>query len=168
MPDYTAFFLDSAPDVYRIETLEISHPDFTQTYWTQVNVTDTITLGLENSGGNQAFQYVPMEIRPRAGSNDLTSGITVNFGDLGEILPREIDAVMSADAMGVKPTVKYRLYRSDDLTAPMFGPETYELSSINFDITGATFEADARALNLNRTGERYTIARFPMLAGFLS
>lgn len=168
MADYVGFFLDSSPAVYRIDTLEISHPDFTQTYWVQSAVPDGVTLELEDAGGPQVFQYVPLEITPSAGANDLDAGLTVAFGDLGEILPREIDAIMEADALDVKPTVKFRVYRSDDLTAPMYGPDTFELSALNFTQDGATFEINARTLNMNRTGERYTVTRFPMLAGFLS
>ena len=91
----------------------------------------------------------------------------MTLGDLGQLLPQELDAVLAADGIGTKPALKYRLYRSDDLTEPMLGPLTYEITTFNFNRDGASFRAGPRSLNLNRTGERYTIARFPMLKGFL-
>lgn len=162
MTDYISFFLDSGPDVYRIETLEISHPDFSQTYRVQHADPQGVTLG------GQAHQYVPMRIAPRTASNDLSAGLSITFGDLGTILPLEMDRVAAASGLETKPTVNYSVFRSDDLTAPMYGPDTFELSTISFERDGASFDAQARSLDLNRTGERYNTTRFPMLSGFLT
>lgn len=67
----------------------------------------------------------------------------------------------------IKPTVKYRVYRSDDLTAPLDGPFTFEVVSIAFKKEGATLQCNAPRLNLVSTGEQYDMDRFPMLRGFL-
>jgi hypothetical protein len=66
-----------------------------------------------------------------------------------------------------KPTVTYRTYRSDDLSAPMFGPVVMEIQAIAMTRQGSSFEAKAPSLNVSRTGETYTIDRFPGLRGFL-
>jgi hypothetical protein len=165
--DYTDFFLNTAPSVYRIEALEISHSDFSQTYYIQSDVSEAVTLTLEGAGGNQSFQYFPLAIKPNGSHNDLDSGVSIQVGDLGQTLPDEIDAVIAGDGFGEKPVVKYRVYRSDDTSAPAYGPLTFEITGINFSNEGASFEARSRSLNLNRTGERYTIDRFPMLSGYL-
>lgn len=168
MTDYIGFFLNSGPDVYRIETLQISHPSFSQAYWVQSQVPGGVTLGLEDGGGSQEFQYVPMRVTPRAEENDLEAGYRITFGDLGAILQAELDRVAADESYGTRPTIVFRQYRSDEPDAPMYGPEVFEMQGVNFDGDGATFDATARTLNLNRTGERYTVTRFPMLAGFIT
>lgn len=166
MPDYAEFFLNSKSSVVQLELLEISHPDFTQTYYVVRNNTEGVTVTLEDLT-EQAFDYYPLKVTPAGSREDLDFGVRVDLGDLGEVLPVELDAVASASGYGTKPTVKYRLYRSDDLTAPMLGPYTLEVTAFSFTREGASFEAKAPSLNVNRTGELYRVDRFPMLRGFL-
>lgn len=166
MADYTEFFLKSKSSVIQYELLEISHPDFTQTYFIVRNNTQGLTVTLEG-GSEQAFEYYPMQVTPAGARDDLDFAVQVNFGDLGELLPTELDAVASAGGYGVKPTVKYRLYSSDDLTAPMLGPHTLQVTAFSFTRDGASFIAKAPSLNVNRAGEVYRLARFPMLKGLL-
>ena len=166
MPDYTEFFLNSKSSVVQLELLEISHPDFTKTYYIVRNNTEGITVTLEDLT-EQTFDYYPLKVTPSGSREDLDFGVRIDLGDLGEVLPEELDAVASASGYSVKPTVKYRLYRSDDLTAPMLGPHTMEVTAFSFTREGASFEARAPSLNVNRTGEVYRVDRFPMLKGFL-
>lgn len=166
MPDYTEFFLNSKSSVVQLELLEIAHPDFTKTYYIVRNSTDGVTVILEDST-QQTFDYYPLKVTPAGSREDLDFGVRIDLGDLGEVLPEEFDAVASANGYDIKPTVKYRLYRSDDLTAPMLGPYTLEVTAFSFTREGASFEAKAPSLNVNRTGEVYRIDRFPMLKGFL-
>lgn len=98
---------------------------------------------------------------------DLDYGIGVDLGDLGELIPDEIDLARAAGTLGIKPTVISRVYRSDDLTSPMFGPVRLEAKDISMTRLGATFEAGAPSLNLTRTGERQTTDRFVMLRGLI-
>ena len=67
----------------------------------------------------------------------------------------------------VRPIVKYRTYRSDDLTQPIFGPVTLEIATLAMTREGASFDARAPSLNVNRTGEVYSLTRFPMLRALL-
>ena len=166
MPDYTEFFLKSKSSVVQLELLEISHPDFTETYRVVRNATDGLTVTLEDLT-EQTFDYYPLKVTPAGSREDLDFGIRVDFGDLGEVLPDELDAVSSANGYDVKPTVKYWLYRSDDLVAPMLGPVILEVTAFSFTREGASFEAKAPSLNVGRTGEIYRVDRFPMLRGFL-
>lgn len=166
MSQYSEFFLNSKSSAVQYELLEISHPAFTQSYFIVRNNTDGLTVTLEDDT-EQAFDYYPLRVAPAGSREDLDFGIRVDVGDLGEVLPQEFDAVESADGYGTKPVVKYRLYSSDDLTAPMLGPFTLEVTSFSFTREGASFEAKAPSLNVNRTGELYRVDRFPMLKGFL-
>lgn len=165
MSKYSEFFLNSKSSVIQYELLEISHPDFSKTYRVIRNNTEGLTVTLE--GEEQTFDYYPLKVTPAGSREDLDFAIRVDLGDLGEVLPEELDAVASADGYEVKPTVKYMLYSSDDLTAPMLGPFTLEVTAFSFTREGASFEAKAPSLNVSRTGETYQILRFPTLKGFL-
>lgn len=166
MSEYTEFFLASTSNIVQLETLEISHSSFTKTYYIVRNAVSGITATLETAV-DVDFVYYPLRIKGVGQRNDLDYGIKVDLGDLGEILPTEVDRIASDGAYHEKPLVTYRTYRSDDLTTPLFGPINLEVSVFNFDRDGASFEAKAPSLNSATTGELYKIDRFPMLRGFL-
>ncbi len=163
---YKEFFLGSSSHVVELELLEISHPDFTQTYRKVRNARGGVTVTLEDSSVH-TFDYAPMLIKQTETRDNLDYGFNITFGDLGEILPTEMDAVAAAGGFNVLPVVTYRAYRSDDLSAPMFGPVELEVQEFTFKEQGATFLAKAPSLNVSKTGESYTLDRFPMLRGFL-
>ena len=164
--DYYTFFLNSSADVVKLVTIELSHPNFSQTYYLTQNAIDGFTATLETAAV-VVFQFCPMKISQNESLDNLDFGIQIELGDVGEILPIEFDNVLDADGFAIKPTLKYREYRRDDLTSPMIGPQTLQVDSFSFSVTGAKFEAKAPSLNISRTGEFYTIARFPMLRSFL-
>lgn len=166
MTDYTEYFLNSESSVIQYETLEISHPDFSKTYRIVRNNPNGITATIEG-GSSVAFTYYPLRIENAGIKDDLDQSIRVHLGDLGEVLPLELDAVYTANGFDTKPTVIYRTYRSDDLTSILFGPVTLEIDGLAFTREGASFEARAPYLNISKTGEIYTIDRFPMLRGFV-
>lgn len=166
MTDYAAYFLNSASNVVQLELLEISHPDFTATYRIVRNAARGVTVTLEDAS-TETFDYYPLRIAPLGSRDDLDQALRIDLGDVGEVLPVELDAVMAADGRATKPTIKYRVYRSDDLTQPLFGPLLLEVTSISFSPEGASFEAKAPSLNVSRTGELYRLERFPMLRGVL-
>lgn len=164
---YAQFFLNSRSNIVQLETVEISHPAFSKIYRIVRNASKGITATLEG-GGTAVFDYYPMKIVPQHARDDLDQTISISFGDLGEILPGEMDRVMTyPGGMEIKPTVKYRVYRSDDLGRPLYGPLNLEVSAFTFDRQGVTFEAKAPSVNLTKTGEIYSINRFPGLAGFV-
>lgn len=161
-----SYFLDSDVDVVRLELVEFSHPAFTQVYRRVRNARDGVTVTLEN-GTPASFEWYPMEITELSDQADLDTGVRIDFGDLGEVLPRELDAAYASDAMQVKPAVVYRAYRSDDLTSPLIGPLNLEATTFNFQPQGASFEASAPYVNNNKTGETFNLTRFFTLRGFL-
>lgn len=160
------YFLSSRSDVVALETVEISHPAFTQVYRRVRNHREPLDVTLE-TGENVEFLWYPMAISELTDSADLDNGFRISFGDLGEVLPKELDAVTVADLMSIKPTVIYRVYRSDDLSAPMIGPLHLEATTFSFTQQGASFEAVAPYVNRTRTGETYNLTRFFTLRGFL-
>lgn len=161
-----SYFLDSDRDVVKFELIEISHPSFTQVYRRVRNARDGVTVILEDDTEAE-FTYYPMGITELGDQATLDTGVRIDFGDLGEVLPRELDAVYVDDTMDVKPTVIYRAYRSDDLTAPLIGPLLLEVTNFSFRREGASFEANAPYVNNNKTGESYNLTRFHPLRGYL-
>lgn len=166
MSAYSEYFLNSNSNVVQLELLEISHSAFTQTYYVVRNAVNGVTVTLETAV-EQEFTYYPLKITPLGSKDDLDQSLRIDLGDLGEVLPNELDAVSDALGFDEKPVVKYRAYRSDDLSEPLIGPWVLEVTSFNFNREGSSFEAKAPSLNINRTGELYKIARFPMLRGFV-
>lgn len=166
MTTYAEFFLNSKSSVVQLELLEISHPDFTKVYRIVRNAVQGVTVTLETLA-SATFDYYPLKIENAGVRDDLDQAITINLGDLGEVLPKELDEVSSNSGFETKPLVVYRTYRSDDLTRPLFGPVVLEVTTFAFNREGSTFEAKAPSLNVNKTGELYKLDRFPMLRGFL-
>jgi len=166
MPDIIDYYLNSASNIVQYETIEISHPDFTQSYFFVRNNTEGLTALIEGSVSKD-FDYLPMKITENPSSADLDYSLTVEFGDLGEYLPLELDAVVDADGLFVEPTLVYRTFRSDDLTEPLVGPIILKIKSFAFDRYGSVFQATADRANSQKTGELYTISRFPILRAFL-
>ncbi len=166
MSDYSEFFLNSPSRIANLETLEIYHPSFSKTYWIVRNSRLGLTARLEN-GAYQVFDYYPAKITRTNTDNTLDQVYKISVGDLGEILPKEIDNVMAAGTMLTRPIVRYRTYRSDNLQAPLLGPMKLEIIDLPFNREGVAFEAKAPTLNKTQTGEYYDLTRFPGLRGFL-
>lgn len=317
MSNYTTFFLNTSKSVVQLELIELAHPDLSKTYRIVRNAINGVTVTLEDAT-SKVFDYYPLRITPSGSSTDLEQTMEVQLGDLGSVLPQELDRLDSkpnpvlnagcligafVDAGGVvvanpfliglgtrvwvpgnatrlfmgmnddfygdnigswnvvingsapisvngknqpwtfagpinldrfwvttggtapasytipggvtqlvitssgaaglnavfgttdgngnasagvgntpnlpgfwivprvgftqKPVMKYRAYRSDDLTAPMLGPLIFQVNNIAFQKEGATLSASAPRLNLSATGELYDLDRFPTLRGFL-
>lgn len=114
------------------------------------------------------YEYYPARVMPVAATDDMVQALSVSLGDVGDVIAAEIERVWEANGMGTRPTLTYRGFRSDDLSAPIKGPITLELVNVTTTKYGAEFEARAPELNATRTGELYTLERFPMLRGFMS
>jgi hypothetical protein len=164
MSEASEFFLGSAPSVIRLDTLELSHPDFSQTYrLVRQAPLGATTIVLDGD----TYEYCPMRVMPIAAGDDLVQALSITLGDVGDIIATEIDAVWEANAMGTRPTITYRAFRSDDLDAPIAGSErVLDLVSVTTTRDGASFEAQAQELNASRTGILYSVESFPMLRGF--
>jgi hypothetical protein len=163
---YAKYFLDGGVAIVRIECFEISHPNFTKTYYVTPSALAGVTVTHEDSSSH-LYTFYPIDTKWNEQQNDLDNSIDVQLGDVGNIFPLELDAIEQADGFSIKPTVKYRLYRSDDLTAPMFGPSILEAQLFAQTAEGVAFTAQAPQLSLNKTGQVYNLTRFPMLRGFL-
>jgi hypothetical protein len=147
--------------------VELSHPDFTQTYRLVRNAVNGVSVTHEGPAGPFDYIYMPMTVKTLGTSNDMDQSLEVTFGDLGTVLPRELEAIEDANGMETKPTLVYRTYSSDDLTQPLFGPATLEIDGLTFDKRTAVLKARARAFNFSRSGTAYRQERFPMIEGMV-
>lgn len=166
MSDYSEFFLNTPARVVQLELLEIFHPSFSKIYRIVRNDRKGITVTLE-TGEVVAFQYYPLKITKSNTDDTLDQIFQIAIGDLGELIPNEIDRVLEAGTSNIKPTLFYRVYRSDDLTVPLLGPLRLEIIELPMSRDGSSFAAQAPSVNRNQTGEIYDLTRFPGLRGFL-
>lgn len=166
-PEYIDYFLNSRSSVVQLELLEVNHPSFSQPYRIVRNAADGVTVDLSPAEEGVEFTYYPARVSSVGAKGDLDAAIRVELGDLGEIIPLEVDRVRDQARFHVKPSVRFWAFRSDDLSGPIFGPLALEVREFTFNHEGARFEAIAPSLNSIRTGERYNLDRFPMLRGFL-
>lgn len=170
MSTYSQFFLNSSSTVVQLELISLSHPSFTMgdsAGGTTYNIVRNATLGttviLEDGVTVVPFYYYPLKITYNGYKDDLDQSFNITFGDLGTIIPVELDNISNSNTFLTKPTLIYRTYRSDSLTAPMLPPYTLEIQAFAFNKEGTTFEAKAPSININNTGLIYTLDRFPML-----
>lgn len=166
MSEYSEFFLNSKSSVVQLETMEISHPNFLETFYIVRNATNGITVKLEDDAYH-FFRYAPVRVSASNEKDDLDQIIKVEFGDLGEIVPPNLDAIEAASSFYIKPILKYRTFRSDNLETALFGPLILEIKTFTFTKDGCAFEAKAPSLNINKTGEIYSLDRFKMLRSLL-
>jgi hypothetical protein len=150
----------------QLETVSISHPSFSQTYYLVRNHSDGVTVKYEN-GSSIRHEYLPMAITSLGNRGDLDHGFSVSLGDVDSVAVHELELVAQAGTFNQKPKFIYRTYRSDDLEHILFGPIVLEISNFTLTKDGVAFEATAPKMNINRTGELYSLDRFPMLRGFL-
>lgn len=167
MSDLSAYYLNSRSSIVALDLLVLFHPNFSKIYRLVRNAIGGVTVTYEDTSVH-AHVYYPMSFEPSETRENLDVGFSVHFGDLGLIIPMELDLLKLADNLIVKPTVAYRQYRSDTLTAPMNGPWKFEVRNIARKGEGAVLELAAPKMNINATGEVYTPIRFPMLYGALN
>jgi hypothetical protein len=159
MADLIGFFLNSKSTIIQYECISISHPSFPTK-----NIVRNATRGL--TAENINYIYYPMRLSYNKSYESLDNVIKIELGDLGTLIPQILDLINSAGTFGIKPTMLYRVYRSDDLNSPIVGPLTFQINNFTFNETGCIFEASAPYLNVSKTGEIYSIDRFVGLAAF--
>ena len=164
--DYIAFFLNSRSGIVQYECIEFAHPSFSKTYRIVRNNAYGLTVTHED-GQQYLYDYYPLRIDAGNTKDDLDQSLSISIGDLGEELPAEFEKTMDGEHMNVRPTLKYRIYRSDVLNASMYNINNLEVNEVNMEGRAATFEAKAPELNNSKTGLLYNLDRFPMLRGFL-
>lgn len=160
MTDYVGFFLNGGGDVMQLECIEISHPSFTDTFRYVKNDTDGLVAG------GVFYQYQPMSIERNNVSNDLEQTIAVTIADMQDELSIAVREIRKSANPTTRPSVVYKIFRSDELSSPMLTLQTLEIVTISKNSEGlVTFEAQAPELNSVKTGLTYTLENYPLLRG---
>lgn len=167
MSDYVAFFLNTQSSVIALDCIEISHPSFASTLYFVRNVPDGIVL-IHEDNLSHYYTYQPMKIDRSNVSNDLEQTMQITLADLDDSFINAIKNIRHSAYPRVKPKIKYRLYRDDDLSSPVMSLQTLEIANVSKDKSGnVSFEAKAPELNSVKTGKTYGVEDFPMLRGTL-
>ncbi|ENV34564.1 hypothetical protein [Acinetobacter gerneri] len=160
MSDYTSFFLDCQGGVTQLECVEISHPIFSKVYRYTLSDTEGFTAN------GLSFEYAPMTIKRNNVTNDLDQAISVTFADVDDELIEEFMNILDSDDPLLRPSFLYKIYRDDDLSAPMLTLQTLEIAKVSKDGSGlVTFDAQAPDLNSVGTGLVYDFTNYPLLRG---
>lgn len=162
---YINFFSNAGRDEIMVQTIELSHPNFSQTYALQNVSYSPITVTTES--GSLICQPCPMDIKRLNSSADLEQNLSVTIGDVGTIISEEILRVMKADGNLTKPVCKYRAYSSKDLTTIVLGTFLLEVQDITPTEEGSVLNIAPTNLNAAGTGELYDDTEIPMLKGFI-
>lgn len=182
MTALSEYYLSSAPSIVEIDCIEIQHFRFNPTVFritrnAQLHELSTfddegqpkrgIIVMHEGAVGPFEYEYVPMKIDRIGSGTDLEQALRITFGDVGEILPAQLELIDNFNANVAKPIVRYRAYRSDDLSTPLTTvPSVLEMKRVTFNRDGCGFEAVAPYLNVARTGQLYNIKDFPTMRAF--
>lgn len=166
MSKYSEFFLKSLSSVVQLELLEISHSSFSKVYRIVRNACNGVTVKLEDNT-YKTFDYLPVRITLQNDTDDLDQIIKIQLGDLGEIIPTELDRISQDNTFLEKPKVIYRTYQSNDLDNILNGPFVLEIKAFTFTREGCAFDAKAPSLNLSKTGLVYNFDDFPTLRGMV-
>ena len=159
------FYMKSQSSVTELETLEISHPDFSEVF--RVTFNDALGFEALDENGNEVFyQYVPMNFKGSTLSTNLDYALEITFGDLGTLIQKQLDRVEENDSWHINPTVIYRSYRSDRLDYPMRGPIFLEIGDYTYNKGGFAFKAQAPDLKQPGTGMLFSLENFPTLLAY--
>lgn len=161
---YIDFFLKRKSNIGGLDTIELSHPSFTQTHYLVRNHLKGF-VGTISEGVDVEFKYCPMSFAKSSVKDDLDSSIEINLGDVGQYVNTELRNIERDNSYDVLPTLIYRVYRSDDLTRPLFPAIIMEVEDITYTHEGSLITAKSQSLNVVGTGEKYDLNRFKMLRG---
>lgn len=155
-----SFFLTKTSAIAKIDCIELYHPDFGYLRY-QAYDDEGITVQHEDDAPH-LYEYESFEITRGNVTSDLDQGFSITFADYKDDLKNKVNA---ADHM-IPIVFSWRLYRSDDLDSPMFVQRDLYVIRVNSDGTGmVTFEAGAEQLNNVKTGDTYTLNKYPLLKG---
>lgn len=107
------FFFTEHPALIKYECVSITHPNFSQDF----NLVRNSAIGLKVEADPPEnyieYTYVPMEVKTLGSGHDMDQSMEFTIGDVGELLPAEIERISAANGFQTKPTIVYREYASN-------------------------------------------------------
>lgn len=152
----------SAPGGRRyIETLEFSHPLFSQAHFLAADY--TVWNFLLEDGSPQQFEAVPFTVKLPDSTTSGNQSLQFAVGNVGRLLADELEAAIMNPRTPIKCV--YRVYLDIPNTAPQNDP-VLSLSVTSVNVTDQTVSAEAThvdVLNRRFPFEVYTTSMFPGL-----
>lgn len=145
------FLLKSAPTVYQYDTFEMRHPSWLEPLLFVRNCVRPLTA-LDELGVSKTYLYFPLTIEKSGLNTNLDYTLKLNIQDVG-FVNEKLRVLTEADFL-IKPTLIYRSYTSDDLTAPLVRVKL-SVARLPMDSLSCTIEAEAPRMNTNGTGLRF-------------
>ena len=158
------YWLRGRHDDVRLECIEIKHPSFSRDYRFVRNHADGVRVRYEDKVYRD-HEPLPLTIRAGQSADNLQQSFTIGIGDVGEIMPFEIDRLRRGQHSTTRPTLNYRVYLTSDLTEPMTSVRGLEITDNQPQKRGAVFKCQAKQLNKTSTGVIFTIDLVPTLRG---
>ena len=163
MTDDYEFYLVGNPQAVRLQLVEIAHPAFTQTFRFVRNHALGVTVTHEN-GVSAHYEYLPIPVQKGKSSTDLEQTLTITIGDVGEIIPKQIDLIRKSDLFAlIRPIVNYREYYSDKLGEPCLVGSNLEVTDYSLQKQGVVFKCQAKDIANTKTGSTYNLDSHPLL-----
>lgn len=162
MPKYSSEdykrFLASAPTNQReFRTIEMSHPDFSETLYFVQDQANRLLGGI-------SYTALSMVITEPAERDDADQILTVSLGGVGGEAQKVI-AEITASGYLTPISLVYRKYYSSDTSSPVL-TLSLSIGSVNFDsYSKVSFTAEDTDFINKTAGEIYTLERFPTLRG---
>lgn len=163
MSSELSFYLNVSGAISEIDCIEISHPTWTKPFLYTSFDEDGISLKHED-GTTHFYEYQDMQIEGSGVTNDLDQVLKITINDYDDTLIKAYENIQDREPV----SVRRRTYRDDDLSEPMRVIQTLDAVSMSKNAKGqVTFDAQAVELNSVKTGDTYSLERFPMLRGTL-
>lgn len=112
MSALSEYFFKAPPAAVRLQLLEISHPNIDTFRVVRNNIKGPINVKHEDDEVVE-YEHYPLRIEEIGSDNSLDQEIRITLGDLGQILPTQLDLISEANNMNTKPVLKYREYLSN-------------------------------------------------------
>lgn len=160
-------FINSAPESQReYRTVELYHPDFSQTLRFVKDFQD-ISLTLEATAPRDAstsvlFTAIAMDITEPGENGQVEQVLSVGLGAIGNEVNEQLDQITESGSLTTVELI-YRKFYSGDLTTPVvvLSLSVADVSFKSYD--NVSFTGEDVDFATKRAGELYTIERFPGL-----
>ena len=165
---YKRFVANEPESAIEYRTIELYHPDFSETYRFVKSFTNqTFTLESDaprNPSEDIEFLAAGMRITEPAERDDGEQFLNVAIGNVDGRIKNILDQISGASFL-TPVEVVYRKYLSTNPDAPANNPLYMSASTFNFSgRTSAEFTAEDANLAVKRSGKIYTTQDFPGLA----
>lgn len=160
-------FVTNFPESQReYRTIEIWHPQFSQTYRFVANYLD-INFTLEAGAPRDPSASVPftgstIRVVEPSEREDMEQALSVQFGNVDSTIHEIVDQITGTGYLSSAEVI-YRKYYSGDLSEPATPPLYLFASDLGFEDTTVSFSAEDSDLSQKRSGVIYTLELFPGL-----